>query len=112
MVSKKSYRKKISRRSGKKSRRSPLAKIPISQRTKKCRMKKYKSNPICKKYYLRRSCAKNSNSAKCRKFRKSERSVRSKRRMDLSVKKNLRRFCKSRKFKNSRVCKSFRKSRK
>ena len=111
MVSKKSYRKK-SRRSGKKSRRNLLAKIPISQRTKKCRMKKYKSSPICKKYYLRRSCAKNSNSAKCRKFRKSERSARSKRRMDLSVKKNLRRFCKSKKFMNLRVCKSFRKSRK
>lgn len=84
---------KHSKRS-KKSKRHPLANASLGEKSKKCRMKKYKSHSICKRYLTKRSHVR----------RKAPKT-----RMDLSKKSNLKRFCKSKKFRRSPRCKSLRK---
>ena len=59
--------------------RNPLAYLPIREKRSKCRMSKYKSHPICKKFNLRRSCI-GKNTAKCRKFKSREKKMRMTRR--------------------------------
>jgi hypothetical protein len=59
--------------------RNPLAYLTVRDKMKKCRMSKYRSHPICKKFNLRRSCVGKS-TAKCRNFKSREKSLRMKRR--------------------------------
>jgi hypothetical protein len=88
--------------------RSPLAYKSLGEKSKKCRMKKYKNTPICKRYLLGKSCSRNKNSKDCKKFRQSRRKALSKR-LDPSKRSDLKRLCKSKKFMGSRKCKNLRK---
>ncbi len=85
--------KSKSKRSKSKSKRHSLAYVSLAEKHKKCSMKKYKSHSICKRYLSRRGHVQR----------------KSKGRMDLSKKSNLKRFCKSKKFRRSSKCKKLRK---
>jgi|UniRef100_A0A6C0HDG2 hypothetical protein len=85
--------KSKSRRSKSRSKRHPLAYTSLAEKHKKCSMKKYKSHSICKRYLSRRGHVQR----------------KSKGRMDLSKKSNLKRYCKSKKFRRSLKCKKLRK---
>jgi hypothetical protein len=87
-------RSKRSKKSVKRSKRHPLANASLGEKSKKCRMKKYKSHSICKRYLTKRSHVR----------RKAPKT-----RMDLSKRSNLIRFCKSKKFRRSSKCKNLRK---
>ena len=95
----KSKSKRSNKRSNKRSKKSkrskrhPLAYISLAEKHKKCSMKKYKSHSICKRYLSRRGHVQR----------------KSKGRMDLSKKSNLKRYCKSKKFRRSLKCKKLRK---
>ena len=96
-MAKHSKRSKKSVKRSKKSKRSkrhPLANASLGEKSKKCRMSKYKSHPICKRYLTKRSHVR----------RKAPKT-----RMDLSKRSNLIRFCKSKKFRRSSKCKNLRK---
>lgn len=82
------------KRSTKRSKRYPLAYASLAEKHKKCNMSKYKSHSICKRYLSKRSHVQ----------RKAPKT-----RMDLSKKSNVKRFCKSKKFRRSPKCKQFRK---
>ena len=96
----KSKSKRSNKRSNKRSKKSkrskrhPLAYISLAEKHKKCSMKKYKSHSICKRYLSRRGHVQR----------------KSKGRMDLSKKSNLKRYCKSKKFRRSPKCKKLLKS--